>query len=108
MLVVSELLFIPFNDDILMQSIGMVLCNKTIRHMLLNFARSQTFSCAPSFLMVAALRTGYQLIMKGETQEVSAKDIFPGITVTCVSCPCPNHTRLKSEYNATSSTSLPP
>ncbi|KAI1820898.1 8-amino-7-oxononanoate synthase [Xylaria intraflava] len=48
---------------------GMILCNKTIRYMLLNHARSITFSCAPSFPMVASIRAGYQCLMSGETQE---------------------------------------
>ncbi|KAI1110620.1 8-amino-7-oxononanoate synthase [Nemania sp. NC0429] len=48
---------------------GLILCNKTIRYMLLNHARSITFSCAPSFPMVASIRAGYQLLIRGETQE---------------------------------------
>ncbi|KAI1826996.1 8-amino-7-oxononanoate synthase [Xylaria intraflava] len=46
---------------------GLILCNKTVRYMLLNNARSITYSSAPSFPMVASIRAGYQLLMKGET-----------------------------------------
>ncbi|KAI1128525.1 8-amino-7-oxononanoate synthase [Nemania abortiva] len=52
---------------------GLILCNKTIRYALLNNARSITFSCAPSFPMVASIRAGYQLLMKGETQEAQER-----------------------------------
>ncbi|KAI9654503.1 MAG: putative secondary metabolism biosynthetic enzyme [Bathelium mastoideum] len=48
---------------------GMILCNNTIRYMLLNQARSVTFSCAPSFPAVAAVRCGYKFLMNGETRE---------------------------------------
>lgn len=51
--------------------VGMILCNNTIRYMLLNQARAITFSCAPSFPMVASIRVGYKFLMNGETQEVS-------------------------------------
>ncbi|KAI0441548.1 8-amino-7-oxononanoate synthase [Xylaria telfairii] len=48
---------------------GIVLCNKTIRYMMLNFARSVTFSSAPSFAVVASIRAGYQLLITGQTKE---------------------------------------
>ncbi|KAI1173653.1 8-amino-7-oxononanoate synthase [Nemania sp. FL0916] len=52
---------------------GMVLCNKTIRYALLNNSRCIIYSCAPSFPMVASIRVGYQLLMRGETSEAQQK-----------------------------------
>ncbi|KAJ2987429.1 hypothetical protein NUW58_g4513 [Xylaria curta] len=65
---------------------GMILCNKTIRYMLLNHARSVTFSCAPSFPMVASIRAGYQLLITGqsrvaqETIQRNVKHFFGSLT----------------------------
>ncbi|KAI1329790.1 8-amino-7-oxononanoate synthase [Xylariaceae sp. FL0255] len=52
---------------------GMVLCNKTIRYALLNNSRCIIYSCAPSFPMVASIRVGYQLLMRGETSEAQQR-----------------------------------
>ncbi|KAI1778811.1 8-amino-7-oxononanoate synthase [Hypoxylon cercidicola] len=52
---------------------GVILCNKSVRSSILNNARSLTFSCAPSFPMVASIRAGYQLLIKGETEEAQAR-----------------------------------
>ncbi|KAI1148833.1 8-amino-7-oxononanoate synthase [Nemania diffusa] len=48
---------------------GIVLCNKSVRYAMLNFARSVTFSSAPSFAVVASIRVGYQLLITGQTKE---------------------------------------
>ncbi|KAE9363948.1 8-amino-7-oxononanoate synthase [Stipitochalara longipes BDJ] len=48
---------------------GVILCNKTVRSALVNSARSLTYSGAPSVPMIASIRAGYQLLMRGETQK---------------------------------------
>ncbi|KAI6083377.1 8-amino-7-oxononanoate synthase [Hypoxylon rubiginosum] len=69
---------------------GLILCNKAIRYMLLNNARSILFSSAPPFPMVAAIRAGYKLLMTGETQEAqekvqsNVKHFFRSITATSI------------------------
>lgn len=65
-----------------MSNLGMVLCNNTVRYMLLNFARSVAFSAAPSFPVVASIRSGYRLLMSGETQEVSVPSQIVDLHIT--------------------------
>ncbi|GCB20566.1 putative 8-amino-7-oxononanoate synthase [Aspergillus awamori] len=48
---------------------AVILCNETVRTMLINYARSIMFSVAPSFPMLASIRATYQLLRSGETQE---------------------------------------
>ncbi|KAI1859875.1 hypothetical protein JX265_010324 [Neoarthrinium moseri] len=48
---------------------GVIMGNKTVRAMIVNNARSLTYSCAPSFPMVASIRAGYRLLISGETQQ---------------------------------------
>ncbi|KFA62577.1 hypothetical protein S40285_05799 [Stachybotrys chlorohalonatus IBT 40285] len=52
---------------------GVVMCNKTVRHMMLNHARSLTFSCAPSFPMVASMRASIKLLRSGATVEAQER-----------------------------------
>ncbi|OJJ73133.1 hypothetical protein ASPBRDRAFT_40752 [Aspergillus brasiliensis CBS 101740] len=47
---------------------AVILCNETVRTMLINYARSIMFSVAPSFPMLASIRATYQLLRSGETQ----------------------------------------
>ncbi|PYI00203.1 class II aminotransferase/8-amino-7-oxononanoate synthase [Aspergillus ellipticus CBS 707.79] len=47
---------------------AVILCNETVRTMLINHARSIMFSVAPSFPMLASIRATYQLLRSGETQ----------------------------------------
>lgn len=46
------------------------MCKKTVRSMMLNNARSLTFTCAPSFPTVCSVRASYQLLISGALQEV--------------------------------------
>ncbi|KAH8805417.1 8-amino-7-oxononanoate synthase, partial [Xylogone sp. PMI_703] len=48
--------------------LGIILCKRSVRNMLLNHARFVVFSGAPSFPMVASIRAGYQLMTSGNTQ----------------------------------------
>ena len=59
---------------ILTLSLGIILCNKTIRTMLLNYGKFLIYSSAISFPMVASIRAGFKLLMSGATQEVSRAD----------------------------------
>lgn len=56
--------------ETLTYSIAVILCNDTVRTMLINYARSIMFSVAPSFPMLASIRATYQLLRSGETQGV--------------------------------------
>lgn len=51
--------------------LGIILCNQTVKAMILNNSRSLMFSGAPSFHMLAAIRAGYKLLRAGKTEEVS-------------------------------------
>ncbi|KAF5554521.1 aminotransferase class I II [Fusarium mexicanum] len=48
---------------------GVILCNQTIRNVIIQNARSLTYSGAPSIPMVACIRAGYQLLRNGHTQD---------------------------------------
>lgn len=54
----------------IMRVIGIILCNKTIRHAIMHQSRCLTYSGAPSTLMVASMRVGYNFLASGETREV--------------------------------------
>ncbi|KAJ2986090.1 hypothetical protein NUW58_g5194 [Xylaria curta] len=70
----NEIAVLVFTASKAMASIGgVIVCNKTIRSMLLNFARSVLFSSAPPFPMVAAIRSGYKLLMTEETQRAQQR-----------------------------------
>ncbi|KAK8010049.1 class II aminotransferase/8-amino-7-oxononanoate synthase [Apiospora arundinis] len=47
---------------------GFIMARRSIRSMIINNARSLTYSCAPSFPMAASIRAGYKLLMNGQTQ----------------------------------------
>lgn len=49
---------------------AVILCNVTVRAMLLNYARGLQFTVAPSFVMLAAIQATYKLLKTGATQEV--------------------------------------
>lgn len=53
-----------------MSSLAVILCNNTVRTMLLNYARGIMFSVAPSFPMLASIRAAYKLLKTGQTQQV--------------------------------------
>ncbi|KAF4632903.1 hypothetical protein G7Y89_g5220 [Cudoniella acicularis] len=48
---------------------GIILCNKTIRRVLIHRATYVSTSGAPSFPMVASMRAGIHLLMNGETKK---------------------------------------
>ncbi|KAE8349895.1 pyridoxal phosphate-dependent transferase [Aspergillus coremiiformis] len=48
---------------------AVLLTNETIKSALLNYARGIIFSTAPSFLTVAAVRAGYNLLVSGEGEK---------------------------------------
>ncbi|KAF4434568.1 aminotransferase class I and II [Fusarium acutatum] len=48
---------------------GVILCNQTIRNVIIQSARSLTYSGAPSIPMVACIRAGYRLLRNGHTQD---------------------------------------
>ena len=48
----------------------MILCNKTIRAVIMNQMRFAVYSGAPSFPMVASIRAGIKLLASGSTQKV--------------------------------------
>ncbi|WPH04989.1 Hypothetical protein R9X50_00788700 [Acrodontium crateriforme] len=52
---------------------GIILCNNTVKTMILNESRSIMFSGAPSFHMLAAIRAGYNLMKTGKTQEAQLR-----------------------------------
>ncbi|KAL8881850.1 MAG: hypothetical protein Q9198_001029 [Flavoplaca austrocitrina] len=52
---------------------GIILCNKTIRHAIMHQSRCLTYSGAPSTLMVASMRVGYNLLASGETREAQER-----------------------------------
>ncbi|CAH0038973.1 unnamed protein product [Clonostachys rhizophaga] len=52
---------------------GVIMCKKTVRSMMLNNARSLTFTCAPSFPTVCSVRASYQLLISGALQEAQEK-----------------------------------
>jgi 8-amino-7-oxononanoate synthase len=54
-----------------MLRLAVILCNDTVRTMLLNNARGILFTVAPSFPMLAAIRATYMLLETGKTQPVS-------------------------------------
>lgn len=49
---------------------GVILCNKTVRSLMMNQMRFAVYSGAPSFPMVASARAGLQLFRSGATHEV--------------------------------------
>jgi 8-amino-7-oxononanoate synthase len=46
---------------LLMRIVGVILCNKTIRHAIMHQSRCLTYSGAPSTLIVASIRVGFIL-----------------------------------------------
>ncbi|PSN69567.1 class II aminotransferase/8-amino-7-oxononanoate synthase [Corynespora cassiicola Philippines] len=52
---------------------AMIVCNNTVKAMLLNNSRSVMFSGAPSFPMLAAIRAGYNLLKAGKTQHAQER-----------------------------------
>ena len=50
---------------------AIILGNKITRGALTNFARSVIYTTAPSFLFIAAIKSGYALLQSGHTEEVS-------------------------------------
>ncbi|KAK2606886.1 hypothetical protein N8I77_005609 [Diaporthe amygdali] len=52
---------------------AVILCNSTVRTMLLNYARGLQFTVAPSFVMLAAVRATYGLLKTGATQEAQMR-----------------------------------
>ncbi|KAJ6149148.1 8-amino-7-oxononanoate synthase [Penicillium samsonianum] len=52
---------------------GVILCNSTIRKILINRARPIMFSIAPSFPLCAATRVGYKMLRSGETMEAQSR-----------------------------------
>ena len=54
----------------LMLTLAAILCSKTVKATLLNFARSITFSQAPTFPMLAAIRSAYKLQRSPQAQQV--------------------------------------
>ncbi|KAI6084470.1 putative aminotransferase [Hypoxylon rubiginosum] len=52
---------------------AVILGNQTVRLALLNFARSVIYTTAPSFPAVAAIRSAYNLLRSGATQESQEK-----------------------------------
>ncbi|KAK8074180.1 class II aminotransferase/8-amino-7-oxononanoate synthase [Apiospora phragmitis] len=48
---------------------GLIMTRKTVRSMIINNARSLTYSCAPSFPVAASMRAGYRLLMDGQAQK---------------------------------------
>ena len=59
------------SDDGLMLRLAVILCNDTVRTMLLNNARGILYSVSPSFPMLAGIRAAYMLLVTGKTQPVS-------------------------------------
>ncbi|CAI6083872.1 unnamed protein product [Clonostachys chloroleuca] len=55
---------------------GVIMCKKTVRSMMLNNARSLTFTCAPSFPTVCSVRASYQLLISGALQETQIVPLF--------------------------------
>jgi len=45
-----------------------ILCNETVRTMIVNFARPIIYTTAPSFPMLAAIRAGYTLMQAGQIE----------------------------------------
>jgi 8-amino-7-oxononanoate synthase len=58
------------NPILTLSSIGVILCNKTIRSAITHYSRSMAYCGAPSVPMIASIRAGYQLLKSGETQQV--------------------------------------
>ncbi|KAI3399736.1 hypothetical protein diail_5803 [Diaporthe ilicicola] len=52
---------------------AVILCNSTVRTMLLNYARGLQFTVAPSFVMLAAIKATYGLLKTGATQEAQTR-----------------------------------
>lgn len=52
---------------------AVVLANWTVKNVLINYARCFTFSTAPSFVMLAAIKAAYNLMERGETEARQAK-----------------------------------
>ncbi|PGH10328.1 8-amino-7-oxononanoate synthase [Blastomyces parvus] len=48
---------------------GVIMCNQTIRNMLLNHGRQIHFSIAPALTLAAAARVGYEMLRTGKTVE---------------------------------------
>ena len=48
----------------------MVLCNETIKQGIINYARNVIFTTAPTFVTVAAVRAGYEILTSDEGQKV--------------------------------------
>jgi 8-amino-7-oxononanoate synthase len=47
-----------------------ILCNETVRTMIVNFARPVIYTTALSFLMLAAIRASYTLMQTGQIEPV--------------------------------------
>lgn len=63
-------------------SLGVILCNQTVRSALAQYSRCLTYSGAPSVPMVASIRAGYQLLASGQTQKVSGASLAPTSLLT--------------------------
>jgi 8-amino-7-oxononanoate synthase len=59
-----------FTDAALSSYAAIVLGSRTVRSALINFAKSVTFSTAPSLLSVVAMRAGINLLARGATESV--------------------------------------
>ncbi|KAM0269667.1 hypothetical protein ACHAQH_009666 [Verticillium albo-atrum] len=55
---------------------GLILCNKTIRAVIMNQMRFAVYSGAPSFPMVASIRAGVHMLSSGATITVCMRDIL--------------------------------
>lgn len=51
-------------------AVGLILCNKTVRAIIMNQMRFAVYSGAPSFPMVASIRAGIHLLSTGATERV--------------------------------------
>ncbi|PPJ60880.1 hypothetical protein CBER1_11209 [Cercospora berteroae] len=51
---------------------ALILCNETVRHALINFARCLIYTTAPSFAVVAAVRAEYRLLISGQSLPLQA------------------------------------
>ncbi|KIX08679.1 uncharacterized protein Z518_03336 [Rhinocladiella mackenziei CBS 650.93] len=51
---------------------SVILCNKTVRAALIHNSKTLTYSGAPSFPMVASIRSGYQLLISGATEQAQS------------------------------------
>ncbi|PYH43605.1 aminotransferase class I/II-fold pyridoxal phosphate-dependent enzyme [Aspergillus saccharolyticus JOP 1030-1] len=52
---------------------GVVLCNNTIKQILLNYSKNVIFTTAPSFVSVAAMRAGYEILASEDGEKRRAR-----------------------------------